>query len=280
MVEWSEVFTITSELSLWNGKIFRFMDSFHSFFHSFYLLPSAASDGLDSIGSIPQWSFTVAGVSVSFSVLPLVMTWIIMAGLVLLAWVGTRNLKQAPGPLQFFLEVIVEAFDNLCKDTLGQKVGRTYMPLVTTLFLFIVIANIIGIFPGMEEPTKDMNTPVAFAVIVFFVVHFSGFYFKGFRYLLEFFEPMIEIGPIKLPNLFMFALNVVGEIGKVISHAFRLFGNVLGSSIIILVISSLIRSFALPIPLQAILGLGIGVIQAFVFAMLALTYVAVAIVDE
>jgi len=238
-----------------------------------------ASEGLGEIGTVPQWALTIGGTELRINVLPLVMAWLIMAFWVLLAWLGTRNLKEKPGPLQTVLELIVGAFDDLCRDTLGER-GRKYMPMVATLFLFIVVANVIGIFPGMEEPTKDMNTPMAFAIIVFFVVHFSGFYFKGFKYLVEFFEPMIEVGPIKIPNLFMFALNVVGELGKVISHAFRLFGNILGGSIIILVISWLCRNFALPIFLKAFLGIGIGVIQAFVFAMLALTYVAVAIAED
>jgi len=237
------------------------------------------SEGLGDIGSVPQMAWSVGQFQIKINPLPLLMTWLIMAFWILLAWLGTRNLKERPGPLQTVLELIVGAFDDLCRDTLGAR-GRRYMPLVATLFLFIVVANVIGIFPGMEEPTKDMNTPMAFAVIVFFVVHISGFYYKGFRYFVEFFEPMIEIGPIKIPNLFMFALNAVGEIGKVISHAFRLFGNILGGSIIILVISWLCRNFALPIFLKAFLGIGIGVIQAFVFAMLALTYVAVAIVED
>lgn len=238
-----------------------------------------ASEGLEEIGTVPQWVLTLGGVELRVNVLPLVMTWIIMAFWILLAWWGTRKLKEKPGPLQTVLELMVGAFDDLCRDTLGKR-GRKYMPLVATLFLFVVVSNVIGIFPGMEEPTKDMNTPMAFALVVFVVVHFSGFYYKGFRYLVEFFEPMIEIGSIKIPNLFMFALNVVGELGKVISHAFRLFGNILGGSIIILVISWLCRNFALPIFLKAFLGIGIGVIQAFVFAMLALTYVAVAIVED
>lgn len=240
---------------------------------------TAGEDALGGIGTVPQWVVSVGGLDFRINVIPLVMTWLIMGFLIVLAWLGGRKLQEKPSGLQTFLELAVGAFSDLCRDSLGKR-GRVYMPLVTTLFLFIALSNTIGIFPGLQEPTKDMNTPMAFAIIVFFVVHFSGFYFKGFRYFIEFFEPMIEIGPIKIPNLFMFALNIVGEIGKVISHAFRLFGNILGGSIIILVISYLIQYFALPVALQAVLGLGIGIIQAFVFAMLALTYVAVAIVED
>jgi len=242
-------------------------------------IPLVAAEGLEGIGTVPQWVFSVAGVEVRINVLPLVMAWLIMAFWVILAWWGTRRLKERPGPLQTVLELLVGAFDDLCRDTLGRR-GRKYMPLVTTLFLFIVVANVIGVFPGLEEPTKDMNTTLAFALVVFVVVHTSGIYYKRSRYFVELFEPMIEIGGLKIPNLFMFVLNVVGEMGKVISHAFRLFGNILGGSIIVLVISMLTRNFALPIFLKAFLGLGIGIIQAFVFAMLALTYIAVAIVED
>ncbi len=240
---------------------------------------AAEEDALGEIGTVPQWVFSMGGTEFRINVMPLAFTWLIMAFLIAIAWLGGRNLKDRPGGLQTILELIVGSFSDLCISSLGKR-GPLYMPLVTTLFLFIAISNTIGIFPGMEEPTKDMNTPVAFAVIVFFVVHFSGFYFKGFQYFVDFFTPMIEIGAIRIPNLFMFGLNVVGEVGKVVSHAFRLFGNILGGSIIVLVISYLIRNFALPVALQGILGLGVGIIQAFVFAMLALTYIAVAIVEE
>ena len=235
--------------------------------------------GIEDIGTVPQWKVTIGETLLKINPIPLVMTWVIMGFWILLAWLGTKNMKEKPGGLQTVLELLVGTFDSLCRDTLGER-GRRYMPLITTLFVFIVISNCIGVIPGMSEPTKDMNTPVAFAVIVFFVVHFSGLRYKGFGYIIEFFEPMVIIGPIKIPNLFMFVLNVVGEIGKVISHAFRLFGNILGGSIIILVISWLLRGWVMPVPLKAFLGLGIGVIQAFVFAMLALTYIAVAIAED
>ena len=105
------------------------------------LLPWVAAGGLEGIGSVPQWVLSVGGMEFRFNVIPLVMSWLVMAFWVLVAWLGTRNLKEKPGALQTVLELIVGAFDDLCRDTLGKR-GRQYMPLVATLFLFIVVSNI------------------------------------------------------------------------------------------------------------------------------------------
>ena len=211
----------------------------------------------------------------------IIMSWIIMGILVVFSFFATRRMKKVPGTLQLMAELVVGGFDTLCKETLDDK-ARKFLPLVATIFLFVFLSNIIGIIPipGIEEPTRDLNTTLGLGIIVFLVSHIAGIRYRGIKkYVGEYFEPMIEVKGIRIPNLFMFFLNAVGEIGKVVSHSFRLFGNIMGGAIIIVVVSNLVRYVLLPIGLNIFFGLFVGLVQAFVFAMLALTYISMMVTE-
>lgn len=205
-------------------------------------------------------------------------TWIIMGILVIGSWLLTRKLRKFPSKSQLLVEKLVASLENLCEGSLGsKKKGRTFLPFVGTLFIFVAFANWLPILPipGLEAPTGDLNTPLALALLCFFISHMSGIKYRGFKnYILEFFEPMLIIKGKKVPNPFMAVLNIVGEFGKVISHSFRLFGNILGGAIILLIISNLLHYILLPIALHAFFGLFIGGLQAFIFGMLGLTYIS------
>jgi F-type H+-transporting ATPase subunit a len=132
--------------------------------------------------------------------------------------------------------------------------------------MFLVLCNWIGIIPHMEEPTKDLNTPLSLGVMGFFIAHYIGIRSKGIKdYVKEYFEPFFIMMP----------LNVIGEVAKIVSISFRLFGNIMGGAIIILVVSHLCYSILLPPLLNAFFGLFVGVIQAFVFTMLTVVYISV-----
>ena len=207
----------------------------------------------------------------------LVMSWTVMAVLLLLAWLAARRLQRHPGRFQVVVEMIGAFFDSLCHDTLGDR-GRKFVPYVGTLFLFLWLSNLIGIVPFCEEPTRDINTPVSLAIIAIAVAQLSAIRVNGLKaWLAEFCEPAFRIKGLWIPNVFMLPLNIVGEIGKAISLPFRLFGNIFGGAVIVLVISSLVQYIGLPLVLSFFFGVFVGTIQAFVFTMLALTYVAVAI---
>lgn len=205
-------------------------------------------------------------------------TWIIMGVLVLGSWLLTRNLKKFPDKSQVLVEKLVISLEDLCEGSLGsKKKGRIFLPFVGTLFIFVAFANWLPILPipALEAPTGDLNTPLALALLCFIISHVSGIKYMGFkRYILDFFEPMLEIKGVKIPNPFMAVLNIVGEVGKVISHSFRLFGNILGGAIIILIISNLLHYILFPIALHAFFVLFIGGLQAFIFGMLGLTYIS------
>lgn len=222
---------------------------------------------MESIGVLPRWVFDIAGFHVVLNKETLIMTWIVMALWILFALLATKQTQVIPNPLQSTAELLVGTWDDLIKDALGLE-DRRYFSFICTIFLLFWVSNVLGIVPFLSEPTKDINTTLSLGVIGFFVAHYSGIKFKGFkRYAKEYMEPIF----------FMMPLNIIGELAKVISISFRLFGNIMGGSIIILVVSYLVYSLVLPPFLYGFFGLFVGTIQAFVFTMLSLVYIAVQI---
>lgn len=194
------------------------------------------------------------------------MTWIVIAGLLVFGFMASRRRRLVPGPLQVIGEFVIQQFYALTEDALDKEMAKTYAPLICALFLFLVISNWLGIIPHLEEPTKDLNTPLSLGVMGFFIAHYAGIKTKGIKaYVKAYFEPVFFIMP----------LNLIGEFAKVVSISFRLFGNIMGGSIIILVVSYLIYGLVLPPVLNAFFGLFVGAVQAFVFTMLTLVYISV-----
>jgi F-type H+-transporting ATPase subunit a len=224
---------------------------------------------LENVKEVNNYILKIGDVSLTINVTTIVMTWIVMIVLILLAYIGGRRLEKYPKRRQALVEMIIQSLDGLIKETLGE-VGRKYYPLISTLLFFILLSNWLGCIPTLKSPTQDLNTTLGLGLMVFFIVQTSAIWHKGLiGYLKGFFQPYI-LAPL------MFPLNVVGEFAKVISHSFRLFGNILGGSLVILVLSELVRYLVLPIGLNAFFGFFVGTIQAFVFSVLALVYIAVA----
>jgi F-type H+-transporting ATPase subunit a len=192
------------------------------------------------------------------------MTWIVMGALIAFAFLATRKIGFLPNPFQAVGELIVRSFYDLTRDTLDEEMAKKYFPLICTLFMFLVLCNWLGTFPTLEEPTKDLNTPLGLGIMGFFIAHYAGVKAKGFGYIKEYFEPIFFMAP----------LNVIGELSKVVSISFRLYGNMVGGAIIILVVSHLIHSLVLPPFLMIFFNIFIGTIQAFVFTMLTLVYLS------
>jgi F-type H+-transporting ATPase subunit a len=208
--------------------------------------------------------FSLFGLDLSFAPEMLFVTWIVMGVLVLLGYLGGRNLSEVPGGLQNFWEVIISFLDELVQSTLGRN-GRRYTPLISTIFLFVLFSNLLAIIPRLEEPTKFLSTDLALGIMVFIVVHFSAVRSLGFKgYLKHYCDPVFLFAP----------LHIVGEMAKLVSHSFRLFGNILGGSIIMVILGYLSKNLFLPIILQLFFVLLAGSIQALVFTVLAVTYIS------
>lgn len=220
---------------------------------------------MQELGKIHQLVIEIAGFRLAFNLEVMVMTWIVILVLVLFGYLSSKHRSVIPGRLQVVGELLVGKLYELTEDAMGEKLAKTYAPMVTALFMFLLMCNWIGIIPHMEEPTKDLNTPLSMGLMGIAVAHYVGIKTKGFKeYAKEYIEPMV----------FMLPLNLIDQLSKVVSISFRLFGNIMGGSIIILVVSHLIFSLLLPPFLFAFFGLFVGAIQAFVFTMLTIVYIS------
>ena len=138
------------------------------------------------------------------------------------------------------------------------------MPYMATLFLLILFSNIIGIF-GFRTPTSDINVTLGYALMTFFSIHFFGVKAKGLGYLKGFFEPIFVIAPI----------NIIGELARPVSLSMRLFGNMLGGSVIMALISGAVALFV-PAVASIYFDLFSGILQSFIFTMLSMVFISLA----
>jgi F-type H+-transporting ATPase subunit a len=223
---------------------------------------------MGELGLIHQLVIKIAGYSIVLNLEVIMMTWIVIAILIGFGILATRKREFLPRPFQIIGEMMVTQIYQLTEDAMDKQRAEKYGPMICALFLFMVLSNWLGVIPHLEEPTKDLNTPLSLGIMGFVIAHFAGIKSKGFKeYAREYFQPMF----------FMMPLNVIGELAKIVSISFRLFGNIMGGSIIILVVSHLTYSLLLPPFLNAFFGLFVGTIQAFVFTMLTIVYISVQI---
>ncbi|MEW5733958.1 MAG: F0F1 ATP synthase subunit A [Thermodesulfobacteriota bacterium] len=221
---------------------------------------------MDELGMISQLMIPVGGYTFVFNLGVMTMTWIVIGMLLTLGFFAARGRAVVPHPVQALVELLITQFHGLVDDALGPELGKKYGPMITAMFMFLLISNWLGVIPHLEEPTKDLNTTLGLGVMGFFIAHAAGIKKKGIgAYLKQYIEPFF----------FMLPLNLIGEIAKVVSISFRLFGNIMGGSIIILVVSHLCFSLVLPPFLNAFFGLFVGTVQAFVFTMLTVVYISV-----
>ncbi|MFY9942670.1 MAG: F0F1 ATP synthase subunit A [Desulfobacterales bacterium] len=221
---------------------------------------------MGDLGRINQLIITIGGQKLTFNLQVILMTWVVIGVLLLFGVMITRRRGMLPHSMQVLGELFVGQFYQLTEDALGREYVERYAPLICSLFMFVVFSNLLGVFPHLEEPTKDLNTPLSLGIMGFVIAHYAGIRSKGFKaYAKEYFQPIF----------FMMPLNVIGELAKIISISFRLFGNIMGGSIIILVVSHLTFSVLLPPVLFAFFGIFVGTIQAFVFTMLTLVYISI-----
>ena len=221
---------------------------------------------MGELGRLHQLIIPVFGHNITINLEVIVMTWIVFALLIVLGLFASYKRKILPRPVQALGELIVSLLYGLTEDALGKELAKTYAPLICALFMFLLLSNWLGIIPHLEEPTKDLNTTFGLGIMGFFIAHYAGIKSKGFKaYIKEYFQPIF----------FMMPLNVIGELAKIVSISFRLFGNIMGGSIIILVVSYLTYSVVLPPFLYGFFGLFVGTIQAFVFTMLTIVYISV-----
>jgi F-type H+-transporting ATPase subunit a len=191
-----------------------------------------------------------------------VTTWLVMAAIWLLAWLATRRLRNEPGPVQTAVEGIVTVIDDAVTAVVP-GFGRRLLPFVGTLWIFLVVANLSGLVPGVHAPTRDLSATAALAILVFFAAHWYGIRIQGFRaYLRHYLTP----SPILLP------FHLISEITRTVALAMRLFGNIMSLEMAALLIL-MVAGFLAPVPIL-MLHVVEALVQAYIFGMLALIYVA------
>lgn len=218
------------------------------------------------LGRLHQLIISFMGYKIAFNLEVMAMTWIVITVLIFFGFMASKKRALLPGPLQVLGELLVSALYKLTEDALDEEMAKTYGPLIIALFMFLLLSNWLGIIPHLGEPTKDLNTPLSLGIMGFVIAHHAGLKAKGLKqYLKEYCEPVFFMAP----------LNVIGEFAKIVSISFRLFGNIMGGAIIILVVSYLTYSIIIPPFLSFFFGCFVGTVQAFVFTMLTVVYISV-----
>jgi F-type H+-transporting ATPase subunit a len=194
-----------------------------------------------------------------------VTTWAIMAALASVSRLVTHSLRRHPERRQIVVELIVTGMLVQIEEVIG-KGARPFLPLLGTLFLFLVAANLSGVLPGVEAPTGKLETPAALAMMVFVAVHYFGVRARG---------PLGYLATFAKPKLVMLPLNIVSEIIRTFSLMVRLFGNVMSGEFVIALIVGLAGLFV-PIPLM-VLEILVGLVQAYIFTVLATVFIGAAV---
>ncbi len=191
--------------------------------------------------------------------------WLVMLILIAVAFVVSRGIKMIPGTLQNLMESVIGGIEGLLVETMGPK-GKAYFPLIATFALFILVSNLIGLVPGLYPPTANLNTNAALALTVFAMTHIIGVKEHGISYLKHFMGPVLVLAPL------VFVIEIIGHIARPLSLSLRLFGNMYGHEIVLMIFFALVPLF-LPIPMM-LMGVLVAFIQAFVFTLLAMIYIA------
>jgi F-type H+-transporting ATPase subunit a len=249
--------------------------------------------------------FTIPGVAEH-----IVYTWIAMAILIVVSFAATRHLSLVPRGAQNVMEVVLEQFLALLDDVIGHE-GRRYLPLIATLGLFILVSNLLGLIPGLIAPTGNLNTTAACALIVFIAYHVIGARKVGLvRYLKHFAGPLLgsELFPNRVVDVgfklilvpLFFVIEIFSHLARPLSLALRLFGNMAGGHILLAVMflltagmigwtfSGSIGAVGLGLPGSVLLiaftswflfplKLLVAFLQAFIFVMLSMLYIAGAV---
>ncbi|MCK4535068.1 MAG: F0F1 ATP synthase subunit A [Syntrophobacterales bacterium] len=197
-------------------------------------------------------------------------TWVAMLLLALFSFLATRRLSIYPGRMQHVFEVFLGGIRDLMLDVMGPD-GLKFFPLIATSALFILTANLLGLIPGFESPTSNLNTTVSMALVVFVMTHIVGVWVHGFKYVKQFLGPVWWMAPIMLP------IEIVSHLARPVSLSVRLFGNIMGEDLVLAIILLLVP-FLVPLPMF-VLMIFTSVIQTLVFVMLSMIYIQLAMAE-
>ncbi|MCH9740945.1 MAG: F0F1 ATP synthase subunit A [Epsilonproteobacteria bacterium] len=218
--------------------------------------------------------FTFLGVFTGHGIGMVMAHLILVAGVALLvAKYATTTLRAVPTGTQNIMEAFLGGVISMGKDVIGEERARKYLPLIATIGIFVFISNMIGIIPGFESPTANINVTLMLAMVVFIYYNYEGIRENGVKsYFAHFMGPVPALAPL------MFPIEVLSHLSRIVSLSFRLFGNIKGDDLFLWVLLMLVPWFA-PLPAYALLTF-FAVLQTFIFMILTYVYLAGAVAME
>jgi len=197
---------------------------------------------------------------------------IVLVGVIILvlAKLATKSMQLVPSGVQNLMEAYLEGVISMGKDVIGVELARKYLPLIATIGLLVFFGNVIGIIPGFESPTSNVNMTLILAIVVFIYYNYEGIRVNGFiKYFGHFMGPMKILAPL------MFPIEIVSHFSRIVSLSFRLFGNIKGDDMFLMVILMLAPWVAPMVPFGLLTFMAF--LQAFIFMILTYVYLASAV---
>ena len=191
-------------------------------------------------------------------------SWFVILLLIIIAVLATRKIEMIPTKGQNFFEIVISGMEEFMVDITGEE-GRWFFPVIATIFIYIVVCNLLGLIPGFYPPTASLNTTLSCAIPVFLFTHYIGVKYHGIKYIKQFIGPVWWLIPIFLP------IEVIGHLARVLSLSFRLFGNMTGHELVLAILFMLAGAFFAPLPIM-VMGIFVAFVQAFVFFLLSIMY--------
>ncbi len=193
-------------------------------------------------------------------------SWLVMAILIIGSLLLVRGLRIIPTKGQNFIEVILQGLENFMVEITGPE-GKSFFPYIATVFLYILLSNLLGLIPGFISPTANINTTLSLALCTFVLTHAIGIKYHGAKYIKHFLGPMLALAPL------MLVIEMIGHLARVMSLSMRLFGNIFGKEKLLGILFGLAGLYLAPLPIL-FLGILVSFIQAVVFMLLSIMYFA------
>ncbi len=193
-------------------------------------------------------------------------SWFVMIMLIILGAIAAKSISLVPTKVQNVFEILISGIEEFMVDLTGEE-GRWLFPIVATIFIYIVVCNLIGLVPGFLPPTASVNTTLSCAIPVVIFTHVIGVKYHGVKYIKHFMGPVWWLAPL------IFIIEIIGHAARILSLSIRLFGNMMGHELVLGILFFLAGVFLAPLPIMA-LGIFVAVVQAFVFFLLSIMYFA------
>ena len=191
-------------------------------------------------------------------------SWFVMTILIILGAVAAKGISMIPTKAQNVFEILISGIEEFMVDLTGEE-GRWLFPISATIFIYIVVCNLIGLVPGFLPPTASVNTTLSCAIPVVIFTHVIGVKYHGVKYIKHFMGPVWWLAPL------IFVIEIIGHVARILSLSIRLFGNMMGHELVLGILFFLAGLFLAPLPIMA-LGIFVAVVQAFVFFLLSIMY--------